>query len=324
MSSWSSFVADCAHRHGVGTVAWAVEAGVSRDTFYRRARSEGWENRYAGVMILPGTGSSLKTDLMAFCAATRVRIAVAGRSALWLHGLEERPPKWQQVVALRDVKTRPAGRIHARRARWLEEGDIELCEGIPTLAVAPCLLTMGTEPERDLRATVLQARQRGDLDLAAARMRLSRVGPIAGRGKLERLLSDLERRSSESVFDDEVRQELARRGYCPSPGPVRIDTPDGRGLRPDIRLPWNVCVEPQGDAHHRTRRQRRADARRLAQYAGTDTVVVPVDWQDWMLERETVFAAIDAAILQQVERGIGVDHPLPPHLQAMVSGSEAR
>jgi hypothetical protein len=127
---------------------------------------------------------------------------------------------------------------------------------------------------------------------------------------------DLLDRGVESVFEDEVRADLAVRGYRPSPAPVRIDTPDRRGLTVDIALPWAVAVEPEGDLFHRTREQRRSDRRRTAQYAGTAWVPVPIDWRDWQLTPQVVRAAIDAAVLAQHATGRGATTPLPPHLRA--------
>jgi hypothetical protein len=205
-------------------------------------------------------------------------------------------------------------RIHARRVRWLREGDAVEVDAIRTLVGPALALSIARSDERSLRALLIDASHRGILDLAHVLARLEEVGPIPGRARLRQVAAELVDRAVESIFEEEVRADLLLRGYQPSAGPERIATPDGRGLTVDIALPWLVGVEPEGDRFHRTREQRRSDRRRTAQYAGTDWVPVPVDWRDWQLEPDRVRGAIDAAVLAQARLGRGADLPLPPHL----------
>lgn len=319
MTTWAEFVAVCVGRHGVATLALAETAGIGRHTYQRIVRKEAWPAPYPRVRLVPGTPDNVRTDLAAFCASTRTLVAVARESALWLHGLRDRPPDWQQVLSSEVVRHQPVGKLNVTRARWLTPADVEVVDHIPTLTVTATIISMACRPRRDLLAVILAAIQQGKLKLGDLKARLAEVGPIQGRTTLMALVCELEHRMSESVFDDEVREGLAARGYRPSAGPVAVDTPDGRGVKPDVLLPWGVAVEPQGDRYHRTRRQRQIERRRMAQYAGTGIVVVPVDWTDWILDPESVYAAIDAAILKQWERGEGRDVPLPPHLRKRVA-----
>lgn len=314
--TWTDFVADCARRHGVGSSRWAEQAGIPAHVFVQRSRREGWAAPYPKVRILPAFASAgdARTSLLACTASTSALAAAAGGSALWLHGLLEQPPAQAQLVVGTGHHFRATYQLHVRRARWLTHADIVEEDAVPTLTVASSFLTVCHWSTDQLKGLLLDGLQRELLTLDELSDQLTGIGPIAGLGDLRCLVAALQCYQSESVFDDELRQELARRGYHPSPGPVAIDTPDGRGLKADI-LVGPVAIEAEGDLYHSSREQRRKDRRRYAQYAGTHLVVVPVDWLDWQRDRESVFAAIDAALLAQRRRGIGLDHPLPPHLE---------
>jgi hypothetical protein len=165
---------------------------------------------------------------------------------------------------------------------------------------------------RSVRPLLIDATFHGLTDPDEVLARVERIGPIPGRGSLVAVARWLADRRVESVFQDDVAAVLTLLGYAPATSTTRIATPDGRGVTPDVPLPrWLVAVDPQGDAFHRSRQQRRSDRRRLAAYAGTDWVPVPVDWRDWYHDRDHVLAAIDAAIASQRRRGIGTGHEPP-------------
>jgi len=97
---------------------------------------------------------------------------------------------------------------------------------------------------------------------------------------------------------------------------VRVGTPDGRGVHPDIPLPdWRIALELQGDRFHRTRPQRAADRRKASQYAGSSWLMMELDWSEWMGNREHFIEALDAAILAQIRRGVADATTRPPHLR---------
>ncbi len=183
---------------------------------------------------------------------------------------------------------------------------------MPTLAVPAALLTCASLPPDRLWARVIDAVHRGLTTADVLLERLSRIGPVAGKGVLRRQCERLAGLRIESVFQADVADELDRLGYQPERSTRRIATPDGVGLEVDVPLPaWQVAVEPDGDAYHRTREQRRNDRRRDAAFAATDWSRVPIDWRDWLLDREHVLGAIDAAIAAQRRRGVGADMAPP-------------
>jgi len=207
-------------------------------------------------------------------------------------------------------------RLAVRRARWLQAEDILLIDRVPTLRLPALLLAISAVDPARARGVLIDAVQRGLTTPAAVRDRTADVGAAPGRAALLDLCDRLEHLRIESVFQDDVAGDLERRGYRPERSTRRIPTADGIGLEIDIPLPdWCVAVEPEGDAYHRSRDQRRTDRRRAGAFAGTIWVRVPVDWRDWLLDRDHVIAAIDAAIAAQQARGIGTDRPAPASRQ---------
>ncbi|MCA1782181.1 MAG: hypothetical protein LC679_08420 [Intrasporangiaceae bacterium] len=190
-----------------------------------------------------------------------------------------------------------------------------LIDLVPTLGLPAFFITCvgrGAVTRDQVWAWLIDAVHRRSTQPDLILERLDQVGPVMGRAELRRRCQELARLRVESIFQDDVAQELARLGYRPERSTMRIATPDGVGVQVDIPLlAWKVAVEPDGDAYHRTREQRRADRRRDAAFAGTDWVRVPIDWRDWHLERGYVLAAIDAAIAAQQRRGIGTTCPAP-------------
>jgi hypothetical protein len=316
LGTWRDVVVDAEGRHGVTSRWRADQLGLDSTTFYRRSAAAGWEPVLPGVRIAPGRAQDLRSILVAVADATRGQAVAAGRTATWLHGLREWPPQLLEVLVPHELSPPPRHRrIVVRRARWLRAGDMIDVDAVRTLNGPALALSAARWPAEELRGLLIDGSHRGILDLEELLERLVDVGPIPGKGALRKAAHDLLHRGIESVFEDDVRTDLSRRGYQPAPGPQRIETPDGRGLTIDIALPWKVAVEPEGDLYHRTREQRRADRRRTAQYAGTDWVPVPVDWRDWQLEPDRVRRAIDAALLAQQRAGRGGTSLLPPHLR---------
>jgi hypothetical protein len=317
MGSWIDVERDAAQHHGVTSARRAQELGVSAATFHRRTTAErGWASPHPGVRTSPFSVAGVKRDLLVAMHVLRGTSAAAGQAAAWLHDLRRWPPdRFELVVDHRGYLPALGTRYAVRRARWLRSGDVVELDGVPSLTASAMLVSAARWPLRELRALLIDALHRGLVTVPAVRARVGTVGPTAGVGGLRRLLDEFEARTVESVFHDDVLDELHQLGYRPSRHPVRIDTDDGRGVLADIALPWKIAVEPEGDSFHRTREQRRKDRRRAAQYAGTEWRCVPVDWRDWQLERSSVLAALDAAVLAQWRAGVGRQVSLPPHLQ---------
>lgn len=314
--AWNAFVTDCRDRYGVATVDHARTHGIPASTFYRRTTSERWREPYAGVRIAPWVRPSAHTDLSALLHAGGDRASATGETAAWLYGLRGTPKHLEIAVPHgQRVPVGAEGRVH--RHRWLREQDQVLVQGLAALRIPAMAVTLANGSPLDVRARVIDAIHRDLASLSDIIGRLGEVGPVPGRRQLARLLHELADRDVESIFHDLVLDELVRRDYRPALSPLFVQTPDGRGVHPDIPLPvWRIAIEVQGDRFHRTRAQRAADRRKTTQYAGSRWLVLELDWWEWIGNRAHFLEALDTAILAQVGAGVAGCETLPAHVRA--------
>jgi hypothetical protein len=205
-------------------------------------------------------------------------------------------------------------RVLIRRSRWWSVDDLMIVGGVPVLTPVVTAIALGATHPEDVRAFLVDARHLGVLEFEQVRTRLADLGSVRGRHVVVAALEGLRDRGPESPFHDEVLTELRRRGYLPSSHPVRLTTPSGRELLPDIFLEaWRIPVELDGDAYHRTRDDRRRDRERASAYASIDTPPIVIDHRTWTTDRARVFADLDAIIQVRRQAGIGADLA-PRHL----------
>lgn len=323
MDTWNAFLERVAARRWVSTPHDARAVDLPESTYHRRTgpSHQSWQRPYHRVRVAPWAADDRETALMAAVAACPRGAAAAGRTAAWLHGLDDERVSFDIVVP-HASRVPDLGRHRAVRARWLAGDDVEEHRGIPCLAVPATVVSRVGEPIHRLRGYVIDAVQGGLTTLEQVEERVAVVPHVARRRDLATMFEELAGRAPESVFHDLVLTDLQARGYEVDVAPRHIPTPDGRGVLCDIAIPaFHVALEPEGDRWHRTRSQRRSDRRRIGQYAGTTWAPVPIDWDDWHGRRDWVLALIDAALLTQLERGIGSWERLPVHLQDRVEPS---
>jgi hypothetical protein len=310
--AWLGFDHAVRERHGVADSRLAVAHGVSRQRFFDRTRREGWQVARSGIRLHPHSTASVQRRLMVALTATAGLGAASGETAAWLHGLRTYPPDRLSIAIAHAARAKPRDGVLVRRARWLADDVVTDVEGVPTLTVPATLLSCAKSPVDAQRARLIDVLHRRLATAGEVIALLERCGPVPGRGTLRALLEEFGPLVVESIFQDEVVRTLRALGFPAERSTRRIDTPDGVGLTVDIALlAWLVALEPEGDAFHRTREQRRTDRRRVAAYAGTEWALVPIDWRDWFLDREHVLDSILAAIAAQQRRGIGVDVAVP-------------
>ncbi len=312
MSAAAQLRRAAATRHGVADVRLAVAHGVSPHDFYRDTSGAAWSAPLPGVRVRKDAPRSVKRDLATVAAGSTHLVAASELTAAWLLGARQRPTRPATFVIAYGTDIPDLRGTRGRRARWLLPSDVEVRDGVPTLTGPAVAVSASRFTAERLRALLIDLGFNGTCTPEEVLDRLDTVGPIPGRGTLRRECERLAGRTVESIFQDDVVEALTELGYRPERSTYRIDTPDGVGLYSDVALvDWQVSLEPEGDAFHSSREQRRTDRRRMAAYAGTDWVVVPIDWRDWRDHRDRVLAAIDAAIASQRRRGIG-QHVPPP------------
>lgn len=299
-------------RHGVADVHLAVTHGVAKHEFYRDTAGTGWSAPLPGVRVRKGVPRSVKRDLATVAAASTHLVAASELTAAWLLGARQRPPRPATFVIAYGTDVPNLRGTRGRRARWLLPSDVEVRDGVPTLVGPAVAVSASRLRAEQLRALLIDLGFNGTCTPEEVLDRLDTVGPVPGRGTLRRECERLVGRTVESIFQEDVLEALTELGYRPERSTFRIETSDGVGLTSDVALKdWKVSLEPEGDAFHSSREQRRLDRRRMAAYAGTEWAPVPIDWRDWRDDRGHVLDAIDAAIESQRRRGIGQDVPPP-------------
>ena len=263
MDAWAGFERAVDERHGVSTLALALECGIKAARYYDRTAREGWGKGSRGTRVAPWRDASVQQRVLLACASSQSAAAASRETAAWLHGLHEWPPGRPSVVVRHSTKITRQKKLVVHRARWLLEHDIIEVDHVPTLAIPAMFLTLGSRDTEQVRALLIDAVHRRLTTTGEVLARLHETGPVPGRARLRAVCQDLHERVVESVFQEEVAGELERQGYRPGRSTRYLDTPDGRGANADIPLDaWKVTVEPEGDAFHRTREQRRLDRRR--------------------------------------------------------------
>ncbi|WP_052668874.1 hypothetical protein [Nitriliruptor alkaliphilus] len=309
---WPGFDHACRERHGVADPELALAHGVAVQRFHDRTAREGWSRARPGIRLHPHVNDSVQQRLLVVTVSTGGLAAASRDTAAWLHGLQRYPPDRPSVAVVHSCRATSYRDVSVHRARWLTADDIVEVQRVPTLSIRAMLLSSVRAPADRQRARLIDVLHLGLVTPAEILALLDATGPVPGKDTLRRLCEELGPLLIESIFQDDVARTLAGLGYPAENSTHRIDTVDGMGLTCDVALlPWRIALEPEGDAFHRSRHQRRLDRRRIAAYAGTDWVPVPIDWRDWLEDRDHVLDAIDAAIAAQRRRGIGVDH-LPP------------
>lgn len=317
MSSWSRFIRRVAAHGGVATPGDARAVDLPVATYHRRTRAEGWNAPFPGVRVAPWAPQGPRTLVGAALAACHDTAAAAGMTALWLEGLAQAPPPVHLVIphGARVPPVRDSS-IRIVRCRWLRADDVVVRDGIARLRPEVLPVSLAGHPRPVVMGAFIDLVQAGRTTPDRVLSRLVDVGPIRGRAELIAMAHELGGKRPESWFHDLVLNSLRDRGYPVHPAPRRVETPDGRGMLGDIPMPaFRVILDPQGDTYHRSISVRRADRRRVAQIAGTDHVLVPIDWRDWHLRQAWVLDTIDAAVLRQLRAGYGAVDDLPPHLR---------
>jgi hypothetical protein len=260
---WSE-LHQCAAGRRFVTYAEAEACGVPRSTLDARAHREKWPPRpHPAVVVLPGPPLTQRETIQAAVASVGEHAVVGGQSALWLHGLLDRPPSRTELWVPPPYHARSdAGRI-VRRTSLLTPDDTVDVQGIATLAFPWVMRDLaGRRSLERLRYLALDGRFAGLLPDGALDPVLERDHRFRGRAALAQVAADLLGDGSDSGFEFSMRDRLADRGLPPDEGQHELWTP---GRPRSIDLPYlgpEVGVECVGLAYHRSRAQLESDAER--------------------------------------------------------------
>ena len=311
-----------ARQHGLITRRQALyRAGLTeRQIDYRLAKKR-WRELQPGVYVVAGTGASWVQSAHAaqLCARLervehqkdRVKLeelddaVIAGSSAVWLRGcLRLGAPNAHHLLVARLRKPVVAG-CTIRLTRSLPAGDVDVVDGVPTLAVPRLLVELcGRIADVDFVAVLDEllgageARLRVDVYARAAELR-------NGRGAVARLL-DLTRPGAETAFRSWLERHtsvlFAAHGLPPAEWNVELRDADGKliGIGDAVWRDAKVVVELDGLRFHSSAAQRRRDNRKDRRLAAEGWLVLRYTWLDVMEHSEEVVAEVRAALTPRV------------------------
>ena len=282
----SSSDAACARiaatRHGVITRAEALEAGLSSQAIYRRAKSGLWTHLLPGIYVVGEHHAHWHQRLAALTEWCKGVASHSSAAALWeldgfdAGGLEvstarRRLPPWPHVTIHR-VTTLP--------------GDSETIAGIRVTSATRTLVDIaaGGEAER-LELALEDALRRGLTSLPRLRWALSveggrgRAGARLLRGLVDRI--DAHQRVTESGFETRL-QQLLRRASLPAPRrQFEIRDGDRFVARPDFAFPESkLAIEAVSFRWHSGRSAWTRDQTRLNAVVALGWRVMNVTWED--------------------------------------------
>lgn len=250
-------------QHGVVSRAQLVEAGLSTSGISRLVTQRGWEQVHRGVFRAPGAPVTFAQRVLAAQLAIPLPSVVTADAAAHLYGVRGAP---EIIDLLLDEKARvlaPPG-TRLLRSRTLVDSDVSRYQGIRVatgtrLAIDYARLALVP----DIRALLIDLRQRRLLTIEQVEERLSKIGPVQGCGRMRRLVSELKADRCDSILEYEIRQVIARSDLPPpAEGPVPVEVA-GRRLHVDIG--WaeaRVGIEVDGFAYHSSRKDLERDHRR--------------------------------------------------------------
>ncbi len=221
---------------GAFTFAQAVQAGISKSTIGRRARSGAWTRLHDGVYTVAGPEPTRALELWAAVLAAGPLSVVTHESAALLHGAERLPP---HPITL----TAPHGSHHHLHGVVVHQIDDLVdrhrttIERLPVSAPARCVVELGVT-----RSTGVIGRVADDL---------VRAGRTSYRS-IERVLAELTRPGKPGLAPVAAMLDERSDGHVPPASELErmlFDTLDAGGLpRPVRQMPLPGRRNPMGIA----------------------------------------------------------------------------
>lgn len=296
---WVALFQLAERQHGTIARSQAVRLGIEGRALTRRARSEEWRQPHRGVFVVPGTAWGTMPRLSASLLAVGPHAAITGTSALYVHGVVERPPPRLTLVVPHSRRAPRLRGVNVTRSRTLQSDDVVVVHELRCATPARAFLDAAPAATRgDLRAMLIDARQRSVVDPSEVIEHASRSRPrLPGRQILLAAAADVSAVGADSALSYVVYERLVADGLRPDPHPVPVDV-GGRRLHPDITFAdARVCIECDSFAHHSDQRAIDLDHRKDQAYSMAGWCCLRVGWRrvdhDWSGFSSTVRHALD-------------------------------
>lgn len=292
---------EAAAYHGVFAIRWAPRVGLTPSAVAAKGDRERWAQPYPGVVVVPGTVWTHRTDIAAALASVKADAAARGLSAAWLYGLVRHPPRRPHLLIPHHQRVE-ASVGHLRRSRHVTAADRTMIDRLVVLTPTFWLISTAAQAaDGALLSYAIDARQRGLLDFGDVAVRLESMPRVPGRSRLLRVLRQLAHDGSDSVLESRVRARLYDAGFMPSSAPLPVRLRNGHTVHLDIAFPAErVAVECMGFLAHSSRRQLNRDAQRENRIALSDEwLVLKLTWDHFVHDWDTFVADLRAALARR-------------------------
>jgi AbiEi antitoxin C-terminal domain len=239
------------------------------------------------------------------------RAAAGGISAAWLYGMVPQPPPVPHLLVPHHLHLTTAG-VAIRRSRHVTDADRAWVRGLSIVSVPFLMASLAAHMPADrLHALALDARDRRLLDIVDAAIRLEAMPRIPGRGRLVKVLSDLETDGGHSAFALRVRQRLHDDGFAPGSVSTLTTFASEQSMHLDVAFaPERVAVEcieflgprpaeapARASRDANSHRQRGRDRRRDHTAAlASDWLVLTLTWNRFMHDWQGFVAELREAL----------------------------
>jgi hypothetical protein len=232
--------------NGPFTLVEAQRAGLTR----KQLQGASWRRMGGGIYVWAGLAESPELVLAAVYRRLPVAATFSGRTAAWLHGLDQPPCDPVEVTMPETYGISARSGVSVRRAALDARDVVERC-GMPTTSALRTIVDLGSRlPLVDAVVAVDMALKKRVLRLADLNAYVAEHARCKGIVRLRRV-TELAEPAAESPMETRLRLLLVLAGLPRPHAQVPLHDDRGRFLgRPDLYYPTErLCLEYDGGTH---------------------------------------------------------------------------
>jgi hypothetical protein len=292
-------------------------AGLTEEQIEWRVATKRWRRVQPGVYALAGAASTWEQSALAVILRVRTErvlastkrskleeiddVVLSGSSALWLRRVQRLgKPKHHELLAERRRPIKAEG-AKVKTTRSLPPRDIEIVDGVPTLAVPRLAVELcGTLRDVNFVAVLDELLGAGDQALRE-QVHARAVAMQPGRRGIQQLI-ELTEPEAETAFRSWLERHTATlfgaAGLPPAHWNLELRDDAGKliGIGDAVWAELKVVVELDGLRFHSSSEQRRRDNRKDRRLAAAGWLVLRYTWLDVMERPDEVVAEVRKAL----------------------------
>jgi predicted transcriptional regulator of viral defense system len=289
-------------QHGLITRTQVLGVGATSSFVAARVRSGEWAAISPGLYRLAGASRTTQQRILAACLGSGPEAVASHRSAAWLLGLLEQPPRTVEVTIARSTKPRRLDGVLVHRPADMPRGRPTRRYGIPTTTPERTLADLGGVLSPDALGEAVRVALRQHL--ATARTveeelaRRSRRG-VPGVSALRAVMAEVTEAAIPMTVLERRAFALWQAGGLPRPR-RELHTGSNGQYRVDFAWPWaGLIVEVDGYRAHGAPEAFQADRTRQNELVSEGWRILRYTWADvvgrphevtqqvrWMLDEE--------------------------------------